>query len=249
MTIFYAILAIMLSALFGYLFGSIPNGVIIGKIFYHKDPRQLGSKNSGGTNVGRNFGLVAGITVILLDAFKIIIPFLTTYFLFTRVAILKDLTFYSDEINAFGRGNTINQLAYYITPLFGVIGHCYSIYIKFSGGKAVSSYMGFCTGISWMAVPIFAISFFTTVKIDKHVSTASIVSTAIFTFISWVIYFIFIFYGVKIANYFTYFELGPEVCIYFPIEVTIAFIIIVIRHKQNLKKLKEGKESKAFWLK
>jgi len=249
MKILYSILAIIFSALFGYLIGSIPNGVIIGKIFYHKDPRQLGSKNSGGTNVGRNFGIIPGITVILLDSFKIIIPFLVSYFLFTRVPLLKDITFYSSEINAFGRGNTINQLVYYITPLFGVIGHCYSIYINFSGGKAVSSYMGFCAGISWIAVPIFAISFFATIKIDKHVSTASIVSTAIFTIISWVIYFLFVFVGDKFANYFTYFGMGPEVCIYFPVEVTIAFIIIIVRHKQNLKKLKEGKESIAYWLK
>ncbi len=249
MKIFYVILIIICSSLIGYLFGSIPNAVLIGKLFFHKDPRDVGSKNPGGTNVGRSFGIIPGICVILLDALKIIVPFLLTYFLFTRVSTFKEILDYSDEINAFGKGNTIDQLAYYITPLFGIIGHCYSVFIKFAGGKAVSSYMGFCVGLSWMAAPIFAISFFTTIKIDKHVSTASLVSTAVFTLISWIIYILYIVFGPSITNYMMYFGLGPDVCIYFPIITTIGFLIIIYRHRQNLKKLKEGKENVAFWLK
>ena len=53
--------------LFGYLLGGIPNGVVIGKVFFHKDPRDYGSHNSGGTNSGRVFGKWIGILVIGLD--------------------------------------------------------------------------------------------------------------------------------------------------------------------------------------
>jgi len=249
MEFFYVALLFACSAIIGYLFGAIPNSVIIGKIFFHKDPRDIGSKNPGGTNVGRNFGLIAGMIVILLDGLKIIIPFLLSYFLFTRVTDFRNLLDYSNEINSFGRGNTLLQLAYYITPMFGIIGHCYSIFIKFSGGKAVSSYIGYCVGASWVAFPTFLIAFFTTIKIDKHVSAASIVSSGIYTIISWVIYIVYVFQGPIIANYFMYFGLGPEVCIYFPIVATIAFVIILIRHKQNIINLRNGTEGIAFWLK
>ena len=60
------ILVIILS----YLFGSIPWGLVIGKVFFHKDIRKEGSGNIGGTNAGRILGKPAGIVVILLDALK-----------------------------------------------------------------------------------------------------------------------------------------------------------------------------------
>ena len=59
-----------LSVLFGYLLGSIPFALVIGKLFYHTDIRQYGSGNLGGTNAGRVLGKKAGISVIVLDALK-----------------------------------------------------------------------------------------------------------------------------------------------------------------------------------
>ena len=69
-----------LTFLLAYFLGSIPNGVIIGKVFFHKDPRDYYSGNSGGSNVGRVFGKKIGVLVIFLDALKsmlaLFIPFL-----------------------------------------------------------------------------------------------------------------------------------------------------------------------------
>ena len=62
------------AVLVGYLFGSIPTGVLIGKIFFHQDPREIGSKNSGGTNIARSFGRKFGFLVIALDMLKILAP-------------------------------------------------------------------------------------------------------------------------------------------------------------------------------
>jgi glycerol-3-phosphate acyltransferase PlsY len=61
--------------LYGYLWGSIQNGVLIGKIFFKKDPRDFGSHNSGGTNSGRLFGEKIGLLVIFLDMVKGLIAF------------------------------------------------------------------------------------------------------------------------------------------------------------------------------
>ena len=72
--ILYNIIVGFCSLLIGYFFGSIPTGVILCKLIYGKDPRQDGSKNSGGTNVGRLFGKKMGVLVIALDMIKTAIP-------------------------------------------------------------------------------------------------------------------------------------------------------------------------------
>ena len=72
MIVFLRILFILGSILLGYLLGAIPNSVIIGKLFFNKDPRDFGSHNAGGTNAGRVLGKKAGIIVILLDGIKMV---------------------------------------------------------------------------------------------------------------------------------------------------------------------------------
>ena len=56
MNILFNILAVLFCLILGYIFGSIPTAVWIGKVFFHRDPRLEGSKNAGGTNAGRLFG-------------------------------------------------------------------------------------------------------------------------------------------------------------------------------------------------
>ena len=71
--ILYNIGAIIISLLIGYLTGSIPNSIWIGKVFFHKDPRDYGSGNAGATNAGRVFGKKIGFLIIILDSLKMII--------------------------------------------------------------------------------------------------------------------------------------------------------------------------------
>ena len=69
----YITLILLASLIIGYLFGSISNGILLGKILFKKDPRDYGSHNSGGTNVGRTFGKKIGLICIILDILKTII--------------------------------------------------------------------------------------------------------------------------------------------------------------------------------
>ena len=62
----------ILCILLGYLLGSLPFALIIGKVFYHTDIRQYGSGNLGGTNAGRVLGKKAGISVIVFDVLKVL---------------------------------------------------------------------------------------------------------------------------------------------------------------------------------
>ena len=74
MDIIYNILVALICLIFGYLIGSVSFAIIIGKVFYHQDPREHGSKNAGGTNAGRIWGKKVGLLVIILDMIKTIIP-------------------------------------------------------------------------------------------------------------------------------------------------------------------------------
>ena len=73
---------ILIMVILGYVFGSIPWALIIGKVFYKTDIRQHGSGNLGGTNAGRVLGKKAGISVALMDSLKgfIAIAIAVTFF-------------------------------------------------------------------------------------------------------------------------------------------------------------------------
>ncbi|MBQ3296015.1 MAG: glycerol-3-phosphate 1-O-acyltransferase PlsY [Erysipelotrichaceae bacterium] len=150
---------ILISLIIGYLIGSIPWGVVIGKIFYHKDIREYGSGNSGGTNAGRVLGRPIGIIVILLDALKALIVMIIV--------------------------NKISPGYEQYAGLAVCIGHCFPIFAGFKGGKAVASSYGYFLGLAiyvtleyiWtFLVPVVA--FFATLLLSKMVSLSSMVGVS-----------------------------------------------------------------------
>ena len=83
MYVFYNILIALGCLLSGYLIGSFPTSVVIGKVFFHKDPRDYGSHNPGGTNAGRIFGKKVGFIIIVIDMIKTIAPLWIWWAIFT----------------------------------------------------------------------------------------------------------------------------------------------------------------------
>ena len=132
--ILYNIIVGFVALILGYFFGSIPTGIIIGKVFFHRDPRLEGSKNSGGTNVGRLFGKKIGLLCIILDMIKTVIPLIIVW------SIIKFSSLNQALIDNFGSGLWNNGVLYvYLAPLGAMIGHCYPVFAKFNGGKAVAT--------------------------------------------------------------------------------------------------------------
>ena len=250
MEILYRSLILIGCFVIGYLFGSIPNSVIISRLFYNKDPRDYGSHNPGGTNVGRSISKGAGVATMTLDFFKVIIPVLVVFAIFTYYEPTVDLMLGNDRsYNFFGQGNTLAELTYYLVALGCMIGHAYSCFLKFKGGKIVSSFAGLILAISWTAIPIFATIFFITLKKTKIVSITSIITTGCITLFSWIVYIVFATCGPTISGYFMFSELGPHVSIYMPIVFTLGYILLVFKHRSNLVKLKNGTENKIHWMK
>jgi glycerol-3-phosphate acyltransferase PlsY len=137
-------------ALFGYLLGSIPTGLILSKLFSKVDPRKLGSKNIGATNIYRTAGKALGILTLVGDLLKGIIP--------VWIAIQwgeSDLW-----IAASG-----------LTPF---LGHVFPIFLGFKGGKGVATALGVYLVISPIAVLIELIIFAGIVWKWRFISLGSI---------------------------------------------------------------------------
>lgn len=151
----------------GYLFGSVPFALVIGKLFYKKDIRKFGSGNLGASNAGRVLGPVAGATVTVLDVLKAFFAMLFVWLL------------------------TTNPYAILAAGFAATIGHAFPIFANFKGGKSVATYYGFLLGIAvfllhnpWVFLVPLAL-FFTMLKLFKMSSLASMTSTvfgAIFSF-------------------------------------------------------------------
>jgi len=252
MEILYRILIILACLIVGYLFGSIPNGVLIGKLFFKKDPRLEGSHNSGGTNTGRVLGGKAGAATIILDICKVIIPTLIGIYLFQFNTVCRDFMLGSNlENNVFGIGNTLNQLCYYIIPLGGMLGHAYSIFLKFKGGKIVSTYGGTALCYSYLSIPLLLPFFLITLKKTKYVSLSSIVGSLATMIFSWLTYLVYAltFNNGDFSKYLMWFNFGPQCSIYYPIVVTLSWVLLMYKHKDNIIRLKNKTESKIHWMK
>lgn len=144
----------ILLILFGYLYGSIPFALVIGKLFYNTDIRNSGSGNLGGTNAGRVLGKKAGISVIILDALKAVLVYYITNYFALKLHINLDIK--------------------YIASLACIIGHCYPIFAQFKGGKAVSTCIGYFICINPLYAIIALIIFMIVLKFSKYVSLSSI---------------------------------------------------------------------------
>lgn len=147
MTTFFMILV-------GYLLGSVPWALVIGKLFYNKDIRLEGSKNLGASNAGRVLGKKAAIAVTILDAMK---AFFSMYI----------ATFFAKDALVF-------------VGLACCIGHCFPIFAQFHGGKAVATSFGFFLGISCFITQQYMLNFllpivcfFAILYFTKMVSVAS----------------------------------------------------------------------------
>ena len=179
------------------LIGSIPFGLVVGKLIYKKDIRQFGSGNIGTTNAFRAFGTVGGVLVFICDMIKGAIPVLLAVWLQAGLHPL----------------------------LFGgmaIIGHSFPLFLKFKGGKAVATSFGVVLAYH----PIFALisiaSFFASLFITSMVSFSSIFAVIFATILSllyqdWVL----------------------------TLATALVLTLVVIRHKDNIKRIRQGTESKV----
>ncbi len=188
-----------------YLIGGIPFGFLFVYLLKRVDIRGLGSGNIGATNVTRVLGKKWGILVFILDFFKgFIVPFIVPFFVANPLAII-----------------------FILAIIAAVCGHNWTPFLRFKGGKGVSTSLGGIAGLSLqfpslasiflISISVWAIVFY----IFKLVSLASIISAFSFFIFSLI------------------FPLPLEFRIFF----FSLFAFILIRHKKNLKNIMKKEES------
>ena len=182
-----------------YLVGSIPNALWIGKMFKNIDVREFGSGNVGATNATRVLGWKLGVMVLIFDAFKGMI-----FIIIARILGLEDIYVV-------------------LIGLAAILGHSYSIYLKFKGGKAVATSLGVMLVLIPKVVMILIIVFLLIVIISGYVSLASISVAGLLPILSYIMY----------NNIIALLSL-------------VVGILVIWRHKYNIKNLLEGKEDKFY---
>ena len=201
-----------------YLLGSIPSAVWIGKKYYGIDIREHGSKNAGTTNMLRVLGKRAALPVFIIDYFKGFVA-----------VILTSLMRYDDNVD---EAWIINLRI--IATVFVVLGHIYPIFAGFKGGKGVATLLGAGTGIY---APILLLCFGVwclVFAIWHYVSLASMVAGCCYpTF-------------VLIFSTMTYDPAAPFESIPFIIFSWVVAILLVVTHRKNIERLREGTESKIY---
>lgn len=197
-----------------YLIGSIPFGLIIGKL-KGIDIRKHGSQNIGSTNVARVLGFKYGLIVLVLDSLKSAI--------FVGLFTLKILP----------------QEYCLINPIFyglaATLGHSFSIYLGFKGGKAVATTAGALGAYDPIILGIALLIFYIIVRLTKYVSLGSLISAGTALVLS----VVFTLFGVyeNLYNY-SYDK------IYFPLAAFALTLLILLRHRKNIEKLKNQTENK-----
>ena len=199
-----------------YLLGSIPFGILIAKA-HGKDLRTIGSGNIGATNVARALGKKWAYTCFALDCLKGLLPML----------IAKTLT---EPLN-------VAKLSLWlIVGCAAITGHIFPVYLKFKGGKGMSTCLGVVLGLfPYYTLPgiiSFAI-WALCLLLWRYVSLASIISAVIFPF-SLIV-------AILLQDSWAFSSLWPLIVVALVIPA-----IVVIRHVENIKRLLEASESKVL---
>ncbi len=198
--------ALLVALALGYLAGSLPWGLWLGQWLKGVDVRTLGSRNLGATNVYRSLGPAIGVPVLLLDIAKGALP----TWLVPTLALTQ----------GFPGGAEWCRLS---VGLAAVLGHVFTMFAGFKGGKGVATTVGVLLALSPAAFGVFMAVFILTVASTRFISLGSILGSLAFTLTL----------GLLASPRFQ----GPT----FGFGVAIA-LLVILRHQDNIGRLLRGEE-------
>lgn len=208
-------LEILLCALIGYLLGSIPFGLILTKMCGYGDIRDIGSGNIGATNVLRTGNKKLAIATLLLDALKGAVAI-------SIVKIMMPDSSIMDCAIPCGYTQSTIYTATLITALFALLGHIFPVWLKFKGGKGVATGLGILLTLSWPTGLAAAATWVITAFLSRISSLSALVA-------------------VSLSPVFAYlFSHDAKLTIL----CAVMAIIIVAKHRANIKRLLKGEEPK-----
>jgi len=180
----------------GYLLGSIPFGLVLTKLAGTQDLRAIGSGNIGATNVLRTGRKGLAAATLICDALK------------GTVAVI---------IAGYFGGPNAAMLA----ALGAFLGHLFSVWLKFRGGKGVAVYIGVLIGLFWPAAVVFCVLWLAVAAASRYSSLASLVASFVTPIFLW-------WFG------------HPALASLFAVLTLLVFYV----HRENIKRLQAGTEGR-----
>ena len=217
-------LVLLAIIILSYLVGSIPTSIIVSKLARGIDIRDYGSGNAGGTNVMRVLGWKHGVFVILLDALKGALAVVVIARLFQGTVPFNNATPFDDF--------TLVQI---IAGIAAVIGHIWTVFAGFKGGKGIATALGMLLMITTIDMLIAIGAFLIVVSVSKYVSLGSIVAAVVVPLALVVRENIF---NVNIQGYHTI----------LPFIIALS-LLVIFTHRKNVVRLINGNESKISFSK
>jgi glycerol-3-phosphate acyltransferase PlsY len=199
-----------------YLLGSIPFGLIIARA-HGMDLRRIGSGNIGATNVSRALGRPWAMVCFALDCLKGLVPMVIAGMLIDQITV-----------GALWRWLGVGCAA--------IIGHVFPVYLWFKGGKGVATSLGVIIGLyPYLTVPgmVILVIWLGSLMMWRYVSLASILAAVAFPIV--------LVAAIRVRPDWHFAVLWPLLVI----ACAIA-ILVVVRHAENIKRLLEGSEGRAF---
>ena len=207
-------LELIVLILIAYVIGSTPTSIIVSKLVYKTDVREHGSGNAGATNIFRTFGWKPALFVTLVDVFK---GWLPAY----AISI-----FHSDQI-LFANNPDLLMI---IAGFASVLGHTYTVFAGFKGGKGVGTAAGMLIALFPVALPICILVFILTLMTTGIVSLGSMLAATALPITLFII-----------GGFIT-----PEAQISLTLRVfsLLIPIFIVFTHRSNITRMREGTENR-----
>ncbi len=203
---------ILLVAFVGYMLGNVQTALIVSRLRFRDDVRLYGSGNAGTTNMIRVYGKTYGLITFLGDAGKCVAAF----FIGRLLAKTLGLNAVDPALSVLFGG--------YIATAAVVVGHCYPVLYQFRGGKGAASAFAMMWCISWQTALISTVLAIVIFLLWKRVSLVSILTSILYlisTYIAWLIGYV---------DVYQLFFVLPVVA------------ILLLRHKDNIKRLLRGEE-------
>ena len=197
-----------------YLCGAVPFGFLIGKA-RGVDVRTVGSKNIGATNVYRTVGHKWGFLAFFCDFLKGLLPTLAAVW--------------------FLKSHTAAPLAHLAlaTGIMTVVGHMWTCFMKFRGGKGVATAFGMLMALLTVPVLIAFGIFVLTVWLSHYISLGSILAAAAIAVLVWICPVSMVW-------------VAPEALLPLRILVTLLGVFVIVKHRSNIARLAKGCENKIY---
>lgn len=224
-------LAMLIAAVIAYLLGSISFAILVTKWFTGQDIRTYGSGNAGATNVLRSQGKLPALLTFVGDLLKSMLSvwiggwLLQNLQLSPATAAEAGLLMYDTE--------NLQLIGSYLAGVFCILGHLYPLFFKFRGGKGVMTTLGMTLLLDWKTALILLSLFVVILLITRMVSLGSCVAAILLPVMTCVM------------RAFVYDQKWPTVAFCTVVACVIALIILV-KHRANIKRILNGTESKMW---